>query len=223
MKSKFECDTASSFANGIETSRSNLQANISPRPSGLAVISSTTHTSLESESSTSAVVAVVTATSTSSIGNRDLTTGSATRSRMADTAYTVSASANSTSSSALVYPKKASFTYISSLHTDCSSLKSPYTPPAVAGSGQFDIACQTDFDLPHFLELTTKSFIECITKCARYNLSQMVELEGKCAVASFMASGYEGITCWLKSADSPIRGRKTEKVSSAVARAEQAQ
>lgn len=208
------------FANGIKKSRSNLQASVSSRSNVLNVNSPSTRASSGRESSTSAV-AVVTATSTSSIGNRNLTTSrSAARSRTANTTYSIFASANSTyPPSTSVYPTNASFTSISSSPTDCPSLKSPYTPPAVANSGQFDIACQTDFDLPHFQELTTTSFTECITECARHNLSPMVELQGRCAVASFMASGYEGITCWLKSSDSPIQGRTTEKVSSAVARA----
>ncbi|MCJ1346835.1 cell wall biogenesis protein [Peltigera leucophlebia] len=202
--------------------KSNLQANVSSTSNVLAALSSSMRASSRRENSTS-VIAVVTARSTSSIGNRDLTTRSAARSRTATTTYTVSTSANTTyPPSTLVQPTKASITFISSPPTDCPSLESPYTPPAAANSGQFDIACQTDFDLPHFLELTTKSFIECITECARHNLSQMAQLQGRCAVASFMASGFEGITCWLKSSDSPIQGRTTEKVSSAVARADKA-
>lgn len=183
----------------------------------LAVISSSTRASFGRGSPTS-VVAVVTATPTSSIGNRDLTTlRSATRSRTANSTYT---SANSTyPPSTYVSPTNASSTFISSYSTYCPSLRSPYTPPAVTNSGQFDIACQTDFDLPHFQELKTESFIECITECARHNLSQMVQLQGRCDVASFMASGYEGITCWLKSSNGSNQGRTTEKVSSAIARA----
>lgn len=162
------------------------------------------------ESPTS-VVAVATATPTSSIGNVDLTTSrSATKSRTATSNYPLST---------YVFPTNGASTSISSYPTYCPSLESPYTPPAVTNSGQFDIACQTDFDLPHFQKLSTKSFIECITECARHNLSQMVELQGRCAVASFMASGYEGITCWLKSSNGPMQSRTTEMVSSAVARA----
>lgn len=132
--------------------------------------------------------------------------------------YSIYASANSTyPPSTSVYLTNASLNLISSSPSECPSLKSPYTPPAVANSVQFDIACQTDFDSPHFQELATKSFIECITECALHNLSQLAKLQGSCAVASFMASGSEGITCWLKSSDSPSQGRTTEKVSSAVA------
>lgn len=211
----------SSFANGIKKKpiRSNLQANLSSRSNVMAEISSYMLRTSSGRDGPTSVVAVVTATSTSSIGSRDLTTmmRSATGTRTAKPTYT---SANSTYPPLTsASPTNASSTFISSNPAYCPSLKSPYTPPAVINSGQFDVACQTDFDLPHFQELTTKSFIECITECARHNLSQMVQLQGSCAVASFMASGYDGITCWLKSSNGPIQGRTSEKVSSAVARA----
>lgn len=185
----------------------------------MAAISSSMLRASSRRDSPTSVGAVVTATSTSSIGNRDLTTTmrSATGTRTANLTYT---STNSTYPPLTsTSPTNASSTFISSNPTYCPSLKSPYTPPAVINSGQFDLACQTDFDLPHFQELTTKSFEECITECARHNLCQKVQLQGSCAVASFMASGYDGITCWLKSSNGPIQGRTTEKVSSAVARA----
>ena len=214
----FECDIISSLAKGIQTSRYNLQASVSSRSNALAGISSSTRASSGRDSST-AVVAIETATSTSSIGNGDLTIlRSAARSETANTTYSIYASAKSAyPTSTSVHRTSASLNLASSSPSHCPSLKSPYTPPAVANSGQFDIACQTDFDLPHFQQLTTKRFIECIAECARHNLSQLVELQGSCAVASFMASGFDGITCWLKSSDSPSQGRTTVKVSSAVA------
>lgn len=188
----------------------------------MAVTSSSMLRASSGRDSPTSVVPVVTATSTSSIGNKDLTAmmRSATRTRTANSTYTSEKSTYPPLTSAS--PTEVSSTIIYLNPAYCPLLKSPYTPPAVINSGQFDLACQTDFDLPHFQELTTKSFIECITECARHNLSQMVQLQGRCAVASFMASGYEGITCWLKSSNSPIQGRTSVKVSSAVARASKA-
>lgn len=186
----------------------------------MAVISSSMLLASSGRDSPTSVLAVVTATSTSSISNRDLTTmmRSAAGARTANLTYTSASSTYPPVTSAS--PTNASFTFISPKPTYCPSLKSPYTPPSVIDSGQFDLACQTDFDLPHFQELTTESFIECIAECARHNLSQMVQLQGRCAAASFMAAGYLGITCWLKSSNIPIiQGRATEMVSSAVARA----
>lgn len=184
----------------------------------MAVISSSVLRASSGRDSPTSVVAVLTATSTSPIVNKDSTATmrSATGKRTANSTYTTADSTYRPVTSAS--PTNVSSIFISSNPDYCPSLESPYTPPAVINSGQFDLACQTDFDLPHFQELTTNSFIECITECARHNLSQMVLLQGRCAVASFMASGYEGITCWLKSSNSSIQGRTTEKVSSAVAR-----
>lgn len=208
----------SSFTNENEIIRSNIQASLSSKSDLLAVISSSMLRASSGRDSSTSDVAVVTATSTSSTGNKYLTAlSSATRSRTANLTHTSTNSSYPPSTS--ISQTSASSKSISSYPTYCPSLKSPYTPPAVINSGRFDIACQTDFDLPHFQEFTTKSFIECITECARHNLSQMVQLQGRCAVASFMASGYKGITCWLKSSNSSIQGRMTEMVSSAVARA----
>ena len=200
----------------------------------MAEISSSVLRASSGRDSPTIVVAVLTATPTPPIVNKDSTTMMtlATGISTANSTYTTALSTYLTLTSASPYttadstyppltsasPTNLSFT--SSNPDSCPSLESPYTPPAVKNSGQFDLACQTDFVLPHFQALTTKSFIECITECARHNLSQMVLKQGRCAVVSFMASGYDGITCWLKSSkSSSIQGQTAENVSSAVARA----
>ncbi len=83
--------------------------------------------------------------------------------------------------------------------------------------------CQTDYDLPHFVELRSKSFEECILACASYAPKPIIQSDESCAVASFMATGVPGgVTCWLKSASGMVNGRGTEQVSSAVFKSAQA-